>query len=760
MFLNGKWKLYFAPTDEDNIPKVDTLDSSGYSLIEATVPGNVELDLINAGLLPEDIFRGLKLREAEQFETYDWWYEKTFTAPEAIVCDEKAILHFRGVDCIAEYYLNGEKLGDSDNMFIAHEFDVTGRLLFGKENTLTVHISSIATVIDNGDRETYNIDAEWSIPKLLVGIRKAPHMSGWDIMPRAISAGLWRDVELKIEKKYGIKYLYVNAESVGTSGAKCRVTYETDLPLKYRLADLKVKITAVCGDQVITAEALRKGCTGSTYFEMPNCKLWWPKPLGEPNMYDITLGLYTLSGELLCEKTVRRGIRKVKLNRTETVCENGRFQFEVNGKKVLALGTNWVPMDPFHSRDKSRLGPALEMAEDLGCNIIRCWGGNVYEDHEFFDFCDEHGIMVWQDFAMACQRYPQTEKFFDKIRREAEWVVREYRGHPSIVVWSGDNEIDAGMVAFGYAPSTNAITREVLPSVIKRLDPEREYLPSSPYISDAAYNMGDNRQGSKFYPEDHLWGPRNYFKSDFYKNSGAYFVSEIGYHGCPSRKSIEKFIDSEYVNYYFGNPQWVFHSSDQFERPDRAQLMSEQIKHLFGEVPEDLDEFVFASQAVQAEAKKFFIEHTRMKMNKMGGMIWWNLIDGWPQFSDAIVDYYYDKKLAYDFIKRSQQPIIIMIDEMTPWGGQPVLCTNSTYCAVSGHLRITDIESDKVVLEKDFSAAPFSAAPLGKLDVLYSEQGMFKIEWTLDDGTEGKNHYLYGQPGFSLSDYKKWFSKI
>ncbi|MEE0928957.1 MAG: hypothetical protein UIG59_07165, partial [Acutalibacteraceae bacterium] len=401
----------------------DTLHSSGYGLIPAQVPGNVELDLITAGLLPEDIFRGLNIRKTEKFETYDWWYEKTFTAPEKISAKEKATLCFRGVDCLAEYFLNGEKLGESDNMFIAHEFDVTNKLAYGKNNTIVVHISSVAAKLAGGDLELCSIRSEWGMPKFLTHIRKAPHMSGWDIMPRAMSAGLWRDVELRIEPIYGIKYVYVTPDRIEGGVTKIRLMYDSHLPFEYRLADLKIKITLKCGDSVIESVQLRKGGIGCTYLEIPDCKYWWPRGYGEQNMYDITVALYTLSGELIAEKSVRRGIRWVKLCRTDTVEPNGRFEFEINGKKVLALGANWVPMDPFHSRDKSRYAKALAMLDDLNCNIVRCWGGNVYEDHEFFDFCDSHGIMVWQDFAMACQYYPQTEEFFDKIRREAEWVI-------------------------------------------------------------------------------------------------------------------------------------------------------------------------------------------------------------------------------------------------------------------------------------------------------------------------------------------------
>lgn len=756
MKLNGTWKLYYCPEGSCRNISVSQLASSGIPSIPCTVPGNVELDLSAAGILPEDLFRGENIVQAEQYEIYEWWYETAFTAPAAPDADHKMTLHFGAVDCYAEYYLNGEKIGESDNMFIAQDFDVTDLLRYEEENILHVHIGS-ATLRGASQPIEPNMSAYGWMPRAVsVYSRKAPHSYGWDIMPRAVSAGIWRDVELRCENRYDFRYLYFNLnryDAVTGTGSLCML-FDSSLKPEHVFAPLTFVIKGSCGDSVFEHTCSFKGGAGRINFSIPDIRLWWPKPYGEANLYDITVEVYDKKGELILSRQIRRGFRTLKLDRTDIVEKDGCFRFVVNGVKIMAVGSNWVPMDAYHSRDRERYAKALELADDIGCNILRCWGGNVYEDHEFFDFCDEHGIMVWQDFAMACNYYPQKRDFFEKLEKEAEWVITELRDHPSIVVWSGDNEIDSMLESFGADPGQNLITRQVLPRVVERLDPFRPFLASSPYISPKAYELG-----SAYYPEDHLWGPRDYFKSDFYTGSNAYFVSETGYHGCPARSSIEKFIDPEYVWPYFDNPQWSLHSSNQDGDMGRVMLMHNQVLQLFAEVPDDMDDYILASQISQAEAKKFFIERVRAKMSRMGGVIWWNLQDGWPQMSDAVVDYYYEKKLAYDYIKRSSRPFMIMLDEMAAWG-HDVLCANSTLNTVRGTCAITDLDSGEVVFEKEFTAFPNSNTNLGWLPLMYSAKGMFLIQWKTDGGEEAFNTYLYGAPGYSFEAYKGWLEKL
>ena len=758
MNLNGEWKLYYYPAYEQKINTVSELKAADIPFVPATVPGNVELDLSKAGILPKDLYMGENIREAEKFETYDWWYETEFLAPDAPTDAEKVVLHFGAVDCVAEYFLNGEKIGESDNMFIAHDFEVGDKIKYNEKNTLHVHISSATIYNSSFDFELNMAEHVWRLTTMGINVRKAPHCFGWDIMPRAVSAGIWRDVELQYKKKYDFRYLYFKLQYTQNGNGIIGMLFDSDLQPKYVFDDITFKIKGKCGEQEFTHEVVRKTGSGKFLFTIPNIKLWWPKNYGEPNLYTITVDAYGSDGVHLLSKTVRRGFRSVKLDRTDIVKPDGKFEFVVNDVKIMAVGTNWVPMDVYHSRDKSRYKEALEMAVDLNCNIIRCWGGNVYEDHEFFDFCDENGIMVWQDFAMACHVYCQDDWFKNKLKKEAEWVVKELRDHPSLVLWSGDNEIDYMYALENWDPNVNHLTREVLPLVVERLDPDRPYLPSSPYVSKEAFDLGGNHEAADVFPEDHLWGSRDYFKSRFYTESKAYFVSEMGYHGCPAKESIKKFITPKYVWPYFDNPEWTIHSSDQDGNDKRVILMHNQIIQLFGDVPTDMDDFVLASQISQAEAKKFFIERVRLRMERMGGIIWWNLVDGWPQMSDAVVDYYYNKKLAYDFIKRSSKPFIIAMDETDRWGND-LLCCNGTLEQISGKCRVYDIDSGEVLFEDDFTAAPNSNTYLTKVRLMYSEQRMLIIEWTVNGKTEF-NTYLTGTPKYDFEQYKNWLKKI
>jgi len=361
---------------------------------------------------------------------------------------------------------------------------------------------------------------------------------------------------------------------------------------------------------------------------------------------------------------------------------------------------------------------------------------------------------VWQDFSMACAIYPQTPEFLEVMRKEAISVVRKLRNHPSLTLWSGDNEIDASFYDAGLDPAHNKITREILPQVVFQDDPYRPYLPSSPYMSPEVIATGN----LKLMPEDHLWGPRDYFKSPFYTQHTAHFVSEIGYHGCPSLSSIKRFIDAQHLWPWQDNPQWVLHSTDMTGNPYRIKLMASQVKELFGVVPDDAQDFILASQVSQAEAKKFFIEMTRLNKWRSTGLIWWNVMDGWPQFSDAIVDYYFNKKLAYYYIRRVQQPVCVMVDEPKDWYCRVVAGDDSREDA-TGHYRVWDADSGDTLLEGNYAVKANDNLELGRIPVFHSGKRLFLIEWTAN-GKKFTNHYLQGFPPFSLDQYKSWLLKI
>lgn len=757
--LDGKWKLTFF--EQTSKKPIELSELKAYPTIDCAVPGNVELDLAAAGYLPEDLFMGENLALAEKYETYEWWYHTDFEA-EIPTDGSRLILRFEAVDCFAEYYINGNLIGSSENMFIPTEFDVTDDAVSGS-NSLYVRIRSAVLEENDIPATLFSINANWQKYSNSSSIRKAAHSYSWDIMPRAVSAGIWRGVSLVTRPacRFNQLYLYTDSVSADKKSAKLRFAYELALPYDMYKKHMEIKVKGICKGSVFEKSFNVPFKSGNERIEIENPELWWPKGYGEANIYDTKAVLYA-DGAPVAESDFKFGIRTTVLERTNvTDGKSGSFRFIINGEEIMAKGSNWVPMDAFHSRDAERYAKALKLADDIGCNILRCWGGNVYEDDAFFDFCDKAGIMVWQDFAMACYTYPRTDEFCALMKKEATAIVRKLRQHPSLIVWSGDNECDMSL-AEGFNQNSfnpnrvNKVTRSVIPDAIIDNDCGRPYLPSSPFVSDDVYEAKD----FKLLPEDHLWGPRDYYKSDFYKHSNAHFVSETGYHGCPSVNSVKKFMTPSSL-WSYNNSEWLFHSSDQRGNPtkiDRIELMQKQIKQLFGIEAKSLEEFSELSQFSQAEAKKYFIERVRMHRPEKSGVIWWNLIDGWPQFSDAVVDYFYEKKTAYNYIKASQQPFCIFCDEIKD-EKQQIIAANDTLEEMNGHYTAYDGESGEMIADGDFNVPKNQCKTLSEFNCFYSTKRLIIIKWEAN-GKKGANHFINGMLPFDAEKYKKWYEII
>lgn len=356
---------------------------------------------------------------------------------------------------------------------------------------------------------------------------------------------------------------------------------------------------------------------------------------------------------------------------------------------------------------------------------------------------------------MACGTYPIDPEFCEIMRGEAEAAVRRLRQHPSLMLWSGDNECD--MSAFKRHPSGNRVTREVLPDVVEYEDPMRPFLPSSPFVDKEAEGRPE-----AYLTENHLWGPRDYYKSDFYRNSLCNFASEIGYHGCPSRKSIEEFIPADKLWPWQNNDDWMAHASSMELGESgnfnyRIKLMADQVRELFGAVPDNLDDFALASQISQAEAKKFFIEMFRTGQPNRTGIIWWNLIDGWPQFSDAVVDYYFRRKLAFYYIKRVQQPLILSMREPANWNLE-LVSVNDAGAEAELDYTVTELTTGEVV-HSARATVPKGVKALLHIPYSQGEKKLYLMEWE-QNGQKGRNHYLAGNPPFSLEQYRSFLKRI
>ena len=736
--LKGTWQL-----------KYNDRRTGANGVLEATVPGNVELEFIKKGDLPQDIFFGENMRLLEKYETYDYTYTTIFNVENPT---KKHRITFLGVDCYADYFFNGEKIGSSNNALVEHAFEVSG--LKQKGNELTVVIKSAFYEKNEKDYTLRSSLCHWGnqYPEG-VYVRKPAHCFSWDIMPRCVSAGIFRDVIIEEVNPAEFSQLYVGTVKFDDTVASCYMFYDVHKDTPYYPGDeWSIEISGSCEDSEFYCKQNVYYGAGSVEFAIPNPKLWWPKNYGKPNMYKATVKL-TINGKVVTTKEVKFGIRTVKIFYSDYATANeGEFYFEVNGKKIFVMGTNWTPLSPFHSQDKDLMANALKDLDDCGSNMVRMWGGNVYETDEFFDFTDEKGILVWHDFAFGCAMYPHDKDFLDTVKIEATKVVKRLRQHPSIAIWAGDNEDDLVHVDYGYNPQLNKISRGVLADVVFDHDRFRDYLPSSPFVSEKAYKM----DAWSYTPESHLWGQRPFFKSDMYSKSNASFISEIGCPGAVDVEIAKKFISSENLNKP-DSAEWITHCVDWYLRDYRWGFVDRQVKNLFGASFEDYAEFAILSQIAQAEAFKFHIEHMRLGKPKKSGIIWWNLHDGWPQVTEAVIDFYGNKKTAYDVIKRSQKPFTFSVK--TDSENRLILVAlNDGAKNVTVNYTVVDGDTGETIKTGKAVTVAGENKELGFINVNAFSQKLLIIKF--DGEANGFNHYITGYPTYDKEKVKAWYEII
>lgn len=769
--LDGQWTLDYWKQPKHPVTTPEQFQNTPHETIQAMVPGNVELDLFSAGLIP-DPEKDANTELIRCYEGYQWRYSRHFRTP-GYTPEDNLILDFEGVDCFAEVYVNGRHAGSTANMLIAHRMDISSLVRpQGEDNLLEVILRS--SVEEGRKYIPPTLSLNWTRPET-VYMRRAPHTYGWDIMPRLVSAGLWRSVFLEVEHPLRLRdvhWMTTNADAEKKI-ATVLVDYTLTLPVEIQ-------------DDVFVRVTMRRN--GKTAYErthpvamhaerekinLGEADLWWPRGYGEAALYEGTVEIVDSKGTVMDQDTRRVGVRTILLESTPTHTPDhpGQFRFIVNGVPVFIHGSNWTPLDALHSRDPKHLEKAVALAEDLNCNMLRCWGGGVYEDTPFYDLCDEKGIMIWQDFCMGCSFYPLDDDFQKVIAEEVRHVVLKLRSHACLALWAGNNEDDE-MITDGnfslYRPDPNRdrVTRQTIPNVLFELDPIRPYLPSSPYWSEQAVKA----YNSSVLPERHLWGPRGYYKAPFYTSEAHnLFASETGYHGMPERSSLERMFSRDNV-YPWTNKKdfhwkdaWISKSVREYAAygysHDRNDLMINQVRILFKDVPTDLDAFIRASQVVQAEAMKFFVERFRgHKFAPMTGILWWNIKDGWPIISDAVTDYYFNKKLAYHFLKNVQKNVLVMLLDKEG-EGLPLVVSNDTRSPQKGTVTVYDVESGRTLYEGRYDVAVNGrsvitsiAQPLG--------QGVLAIRYEGEDGEVCMNHYLYGEPPFKLDHYTSLLKKV
>lgn len=733
LLLNGEYTLYVTNADDGIMPQTaQDIPAEG---IRAVVPGNVELDLMREGLLP-DLYKGQNIRLAENLERKNFRYVKDFSADEQAF--KKARLVFCGVDTFAEYYLNGEKIGESDNALIPFTFDVSGKIK--GENRLEVHIRSAVKQAEKYGILPYNVAFSGCYESL--NVRKSAASYGWDILPRAVSAGIWKDVYLESIPENEITDYYISTCRAEKDVAVLVLSVNATINKAY-LGKCTLKFTAKCKDSEISAEYsfAFNALTVYPYIRQP--KLWYPAGSGAADLYDCRIAIVS-GGEIIAEKSFRYGVRKIDVLFGEKIGADGDFHFVVNGETVRVRGADHTPIDVYHSKDREKTAEVVENIAELNANLVRIWGGGVYENDEFYDLCDEKGIMVWQDVMLACHAYPQTEEFSAAMARECEKTALRIRNHPSIALWCGSNETDWAYVCVGLDPNDDKITRKVIADTLKSFDPYRTYLPSTPYFSREYVKD----QGGKFYldldeitevrkvlPEEHYWWHRNDFLR--FSDQSHRFIAEIGYGGCPAKESAEKFLEGQVD--FNNDGQWECHSYP------TENTRKTGVLYLFSNVPETCEDLMEASAYYQAEAYKYIAEKSRANED-CNGIVLWNLRDGYPIFASSLVDYYGKKKPSYHAVKRSYEPLQCMITD-----GKAMIVND---CAFKGTARLKIVSGNKTVLEKSIFLRGEKIVGAGKVK-LPADEGV--LIFLTADGKTIRN-YAYGYE--EKIDYRKYVKFI
>ncbi|PWJ43161.1 beta-mannosidase [Sediminitomix flava] len=634
--------------------------------LPAQVPGTVQTDLLSNHKIEEPFYR---FNEDSTYwvEREDWTYTNTFKISKEMFESDGLELVFEGLDTYATVKLNAQEVFYAENMH--RTWFIKDKSLFREgENTLEITFHSISKVgeerLAKYDHIYPTVAEKAEIGKQTAPVtRKAAYQYGWDWAPRLVAMGIWRPIKLKAWNKAKIEDFHIVQHQVSKEKATFTAEFELET-IETLKAELQIHINGIGTVASKTIEIKEGNQQKATVdFEIENPKLWWTNGLGNQHLYEIT-GIVKSEGvqDVISHKI---GVRTLELVQEED--EHGEsFKFRLNGKDIFAKGANWVPNDHFLPRvTKQKYVDILEAAKTSNMNIMRVWGGGVYEDDLFYELCDEYGFLVWQDFMFACTQYPADSAFLANIKVEAEQNVKRLRNHPSIALWVGNNEIETGWVPwqwmekYGFSQvDSTAMEREyeklfyeLLPSVVDELDHDRKYWASSP---QAGWGKKYERQAANHHKgDDHFWGV--WFGTSphavFYGNAGR-FVSEYGFQSFPELSSIEQFASQAEGDFGMNSALMDFRQRS-FPGNQRMQLIGDY----YYQKPKDFESFVYQSQLTQAEGVKLAAEYHRRRPQTMG-TIFWQINDSWPTMSWSSIDYYGKWKALQYFMKKAFAPVI------------------------------------------------------------------------------------------------------
>ncbi|MGH3146034.1 MAG: glycoside hydrolase family 2 protein, partial [Rubrobacter sp.] len=554
----------------------EIFDESGW--IDVPVPGDVHRALMAAGRI-EDPFYDRNEGECAWIEDREWWYRLDFEGPEQPPGpDERLRLVFHGLDTFATVWLNGEELGRHANMFREAVFDVGARVRFGERNTLALLFERPLDHVGEQHPD------QWGRNPERVSMRKAQFGFGWDWGPRLPTVGIWRPVELCRERRTTVRGVHFHTLDLDPEGTRAAVAVRVEAE-RFAGKDpvsVAIALSGPDGDPVAGHSIVLDGegprLAGTAYLTVESPRLWWTHDLGEPALYGLSVELEH-EGEVLDRRESRVGIRTLELDQSPEPEEPATrfFRFVLNGAPIFARGADWIPADSsVGAIQAERYGSLIGAARDANMNMLRVWGGGIYEHDAFYDLCDSLGLLVWQDFMFACAIYPEgPPSFVTEVEAEARYQVRRLRSRPCLALWCGNNENQWIHDRTFWDRTDTTVPgalyyHEVLPRVVAELDGRTPYWPGSPYGGD---DHNDRRQGNVHNWE--VWHgnfPRRFGEESSrdptpqnvsylrYAEDKGRFISEFGMHAAPVRETLRRAIPSPQL--YHHSPSMDHHNKD------------------------------------------------------------------------------------------------------------------------------------------------------------------------------------------------------
>ncbi|MDF1572619.1 MAG: glycoside hydrolase family 2 protein [Bacteroidales bacterium] len=662
---------------EDLDHVVRTEISSGWEMSEygknnwipAAVPGSVHTDLLDNGKIEDPFFR-LNEHDLQWIDKKDWIYRTTIHADRSLLARDHIELAFPGLDTYGEVYLNDSLVLLTDNMFREWSVECKGILKAGANELKIILRSPVMRGIEKYDALPYQIPVSdndlaetGKVPgnkKVSIFTRKAGYHFGWDWGPRLVTSGIWKPVFLQGWDEGRINNIQIIQQELTDAKATMKAVMEVQAG-KIGNGELVIKVNnEVVARRIFSADDIT--VFAEIPFEIDSPEWWWPNGMGAQPLYHVKAELY-VEGERLHVIEDRIGLRTIELV-TDPDEHGNTFHFVVNGKPVFMKGANYIPQDSFLDRvTPERYEHVIQSAVDANMNMLRVWGGGIYEKDIFYELCDEKGILVWQDFMFACSMYPGDSLFLENVRQEAIDNVKRLRNHPSIALWCGNNENLSAWYRWGWRERVigeqgqevadllwkayQDVFHEILPEVVRTEDGDRYYWASS---SSAAMGVPDNLTQGDLHYWGVWWGKEPF--SSFRENTGR-FMSEYGFQSFPEMKTIREYAVEEDFDIY----------SDVMKSHQRSSIGNETIELYMNRDyrdPRDFSSFIYVGQVLQGVGIRRAIELHRVQMPYCMGSLYWQINDCWPVASWSGMDYSGRWKAQHYMAREAFKNVIIV----------------------------------------------------------------------------------------------------